>query len=515
LRVIGFAEKGSSNSAKNLNSMNLEYNLYPAVSGPSIERMVLKILRDDELKKQNQSENRQQFSTENGGANSDAITLRGGGTGENGDAASSFEQARAALASMMSSDADEQDSNSGVIIQKGGDQLLHSTKQEGSESTSNGYQNWNEESKKQAGAYFPDQEEQSKSSSAAAPTSEALTKTGSSPEQNAKNKTSSPHSNETSPQGTASSLGTSSSKPGAGDEYSTSEKGSSNKSYDTDQKKELGKKDPRIEADRVAKKAKRIRYFSEQTAKAKDETIIVRGTQQALEDSVNLVGSNQPEEVEEASHLACITVQSPKFSGYLLSTMGKDTKIDASLIQMIRKRLFLFLREHGEDVKNQDSMDIKVQLVDFVDWSIDQAQFLRKSIHNNKEVVMAFFPHKELKTEFELSDDAKMIRLSVDDLKDDAPVEFDLYIYMPENQKYILYTPKDGVFYGDQKKRLKTKGVGHMHLKKEAVQTLAKYQAQNFLNDKINVYHSASQKTEAPQNSAPLSPAKKSDKQAS
>ena len=81
-----------------------------------------------------------------------------------------------------------------------------------------------------------------------------------------------------------------------------------------------------------------------------------------------------------------------------------------------------------------------------------------------------------------------MVKLSIDDLKEDAVVEFDLYIYMPGNNKYLLYTPQGMRFYGNQKNRLREKGVSHIHLRKESASSVIKYKAQNFLNEKIESY---------------------------
>lgn len=171
----------------------------------------------------------------------------------------------------------------------------------------------------------------------------------------------------------------------------------------------------------------------------------------------------------------------------MICALAEDQRVDQTLIDLINKRLLSFLKENGESVKDQDPMEIKIQSVDFIDWSIEQAQFLKKSVHNGREIAMAFFPHKEMKTSFEVSED-KMIKLQLDELKADVPVEFDLYIYMPENNKYILYTPEGGNLYGSQKKRLESKGVRHMHVKDTAVQGLKKYQAQNYLNEQIDIY---------------------------
>jgi hypothetical protein len=80
---------------------------------------------------------------------------------------------------------------------------------------------------------------------------------------------------------------------------------------------------------------------------------------------------------------------------------------------------------------------------------------------------------------------AEMQQVGIEHLKGDEPVEFDLYLHLPVNDKFILYTPEGKRFYQKQKDRLTQKGVKGMHLKKAAVAELRRYRVHNFLMDRI------------------------------
>jgi len=509
IRVIAFAETSSSNSSKSLTAMGLEYNLYPPVSGPAIERIVLKIIRDAELKAQTGTDGKTQFATGTGAAGSDAITLRGGETA-NGENNSSFDQARAALMQMMTGDGDDSLSNSGVMIQKGGNQLQHSTSQDGTESGAGGFADNKNPSATNGSGYTPEHNADKTSSNMDMNPGLGANSLGSSNAMSPNNKSSlmASMSQETSAE-THSAFANAQNpaaipNPQASDQIPKAADNGQSMPDDNEfsglrgsgpasprysgQSSKKQKPLPVIEARTIQKQEKRTRYFAGLANPSNNESVIVRGTQTALDESVNVNGPKPTEEIEVTTRLACITVQSPRFSGYLLTAVGQDSVIDQDFIELIRKRLYGFLKENGEQVKEQESMEVKLQLVDFVDWSIEQAQFLRKSVHNGKEVVMAFFPDQNLRTEFDVTDDQEMLKMSLDELKADTPVEFDLYIHMPENDKYILYTPKGAVFYGHQKTRLKEKGLENMHLKKEARMGLVQYRAQNYLNSKIDEY---------------------------
>ncbi|MFP5520678.1 MAG: hypothetical protein ACLGGX_12295 [Bdellovibrionia bacterium] len=199
----------------------------------------------------------------------------------------------------------------------------------------------------------------------------------------------------------------------------------------------------------------------------KEETIIARGTQEALDQSSVYVKNAKTETVEQATNVACIVIDSTRFSGYLVTAMGKDRKIDEEFIDKVRQRLFKFLKENGELMEgDENAMNIKIKQVDFEDWAMECADFLRKSIHKGDEVAMAFFPHAEAKMKSGQSADTSMATISIDDIKEDIPLDFGVYVYLPKNDKYVLYTPQGGKFLGKQKEKLKAQGVTDLHVKK-------------------------------------------------
>jgi hypothetical protein len=133
-------------------------------------------------------------------------------------------------------------------------------------------------------------------------------------------------------------------------------------------------------------------------------------------------------------------------------------------------------------------MNLKIKKVEFEDWAVEYADFLKKSVHNGEEIAMAFFPVTNVRAEVGESAAATMASVKLTELEGDKTVEFNMYVYLPSNKKYILYTPKGGKFYGNQKDRLVEKGVQEVHMLKSEVNDLSKYKAQNYLNNLIDGY---------------------------
>lgn len=79
-----------------------------------------------------------------------------------------------------------------------------------------------------------------------------------------------------------------------------------------------------------------------------------------------------------------------------------------------------------------------------------------------------------------------MVSIRTEDIKTDVPLDFNLYIYLPANKKYVLYTPQNGKFMEEQKMRLTKQGVAKLHIKKDDVQNLSRFKAQNHLNSLVD-----------------------------
>jgi len=498
LRVIGFAEKSSGLSTKALQDLSLEYNLHPPVSGPAIERMILKIRKDEEAKAQQADQLAKNPRTgADADGTEDVLTFRGE-TASVEAMKASFEQARAALSQLISSDTASEEGatvvgdsfkqSSGSIVQQGigfeaGAAYMGSASQQNATLSAT-----------QTG---PDNDLMSANQAGVLGQSLMAQGTVTDPEnafRSGKNQ-SSVHT------GTGLGSGGTFVPFPEKDEDSNSSDWKTNSDRNSDQVEDSQDQDssnyqrkaqttPIMESEYQRRDTKAGYTMETEDARRalNHDSIIVRGAQQALDESVIVKNKNKPEAVKQASNLACITIQSPKFSGYLVCALGKNKKADKSLMDAVQKRLFAFLKNNGEKVEEKDTMNLQIQQVDFTDWALEQAEFLRKSIHDGDEIAMAFFPTKDIDVQLEESASQKMVQLDINELKTDVPLEFDLYIFMPENNKYLLYTPQGQPLQGGQKGRLSEKGITHMHLRKETAHNVKKFKAQNFLNEKIAAY---------------------------
>ncbi len=423
IQVIGYTESQQPSVLNQLKDMNLEYILYPPISGTTIERMVFRIQRDLQ-KRSGLVSDKIRPDGKAPSLNDDKRVFGKDQAAASDDSHLTFKAAQQALQSLLQT-SDSEDLGS-LSILKGDDP------------------------KKGFGTI---------QKSGAAAESSALTQEGAKPADF--------QVKQEGPAGAGNSLG----------DYQEDQ--DTNSAFAKGPVAGSGIENSR----KKPKKAKEYRNVFEDTSK---ETIFVRSATKALKQSV-LVKDEEEDivAVEKVSNAICLIVESNKFNGYLIAASSAKV-VDQTLFDSVKEKLFKFLQSSGENVDvSQGSMNVNLQEVDFEPWTLEQAEFLRKAAHNGHEIAMAFFPTASTKTELTASFSEKMLQVGMNDLAEDVPVEFDLYIYMPENKKYILYTPQGRTLFKNQKSRLHDKGVTHMHLRKDNSGQVSRYRAQNFLNDKI------------------------------
>lgn len=190
-----------------------------------------------------------------------------------------------------------------------------------------------------------------------------------------------------------------------------------------------------------------------------------------------------------SSNVSCIVIESDRFSGYLIAAMGKNKRIDAEFTEKIRERLFAFLKKNGENIDDSEhSIPLKIKEIPFESWALDCAEGLVKSIHNGEEVAMAFFPFADAKTRTGSSANEDMATISLKEIPSDVFLDFNIYLYLSKNDRYVLYTPKGGILYHSQKDKLLQQNVDSLHVYKSDLNLVSALKAQSFLNEKIDNY---------------------------
>lgn len=485
--IIPFADDATPSAIRLMNELSPDFSLFPPVSGPAVERMILRILKKVEEMNANPQVNEKGERIASTDRGSDLINVSGKISGGDNDSIA-VKGARDALAKLLGGDGDAgQVAPEGTMIQKGTAEQTGSHLQKGTDGRTQAILD-----KGQA-----PEDHGSHLQKGVDGTTDALLDKGNGQGEDPGLAIQKGVDGKT---GAAVDKGDADHTPshfnaqlGGRQSLLTKKKEDSTPEYLSKLAKEAADMNATDEDTNSA-----MNFFggSPTTKKPGEyDSILIKGTHEALDKTV-IKGSSKtkPAPVGQATNVACIMVKSDRFSGYLVVALGKDQKIEDNLLTELRGRLFKFLEAGGEKMRSEDQMQLKLEQVEFQGWAMEHAEFLRKSVHNGDEIAMAFFPHKEMDQKLHESASEQMLAMELNEIKGDVKMEFDVYVYLPENNKYVLYTPKGGTFYERQKDRLTGKGVQRMHLKKESMGDVKRYRAQNYLNDKIAEFKNKSKK---------------------
>jgi hypothetical protein len=220
--------------------------------------------------------------------------------------------------------------------------------------------------------------------------------------------------------------------------------------------------------------------------------LLVKGTEKVINELIIPTiqkGSVTP--LKKSTNVTCMLIECRSFNGYVVAALGEDCHLDEIFTALIYKHLIKFLEDQGEPVLTTDIFQMNIKPVAFLDWAAEYAEFLKQSVHKTNEIAFAFFPLQGVRASYQPSTSGEMLALPIEELYGDTKVGFDVYIFFPANNRYVLYTPSGAVFYSYQQQRLRERGVTTVHIKRDDLKELNRYRAQKYFNAIIDEYNSA------------------------
>lgn len=192
--------------------------------------------------------------------------------------------------------------------------------------------------------------------------------------------------------------------------------------------------------------------------------------------------------IQSPTEAICLILDSKSFTGYMIAVAAKEYLLNHPFEKILKIKLNEYLKENSIEPIGKDAMKLSLKPAPFNEWVQEQAHFLTKSVYDGSELAIAFFPMEEVEPVLKQASRDDLVSIELKELKGDIPVDFDLYLYLEHNNKYIKYTPQGMVFQLKQWNRLSHHGITEMYLAKDSIKDVRRYRAQNFLNDKIEEY---------------------------
>ena len=187
---------------------------------------------------------------------------------------------------------------------------------------------------------------------------------------------------------------------------------------------------------------------------------------------------------ESYQRLLCLIVQSDTWCGYLLvsSQLKMNNSDYHSILQGWLQKQFVNMNEIAET----DYFEINLAVsenIELKEWAQEKADYLELFEIESNEVLLSFFSIDPKFLIVEINDSNEMLEVPIDFVKTDQKIALSLFLHLPDNKKYILYTPANQILSGLQKTKLIDKLVEKLYTPLDFEKELNQMKAEVYLNE--------------------------------
>ena len=179
-------------------------------------------------------------------------------------------------------------------------------------------------------------------------------------------------------------------------------------------------------------------------------------------------------------------MQSESWCGYLVISSQNQIKNNdyQTILQNWLQDQFINMNEISEN----DYFEIELQNkdVDLKTWAQANSDYLEIIETDKSEVLLSFFSIDPKYLILELSEAHQMLEVPLQLVTADKKIELSLFLHLPDNKKYILYTPANQTLSSQQKNKLLEKSIVKLHTPMSFEKELNKLKAEYYLNDSVS-----------------------------
>ena len=161
--------------------------------------------------------------------------------------------------------------------------------------------------------------------------------------------------------------------------------------------------------------------------------------------------------VADLTQAHCLLIQSESWCGYLM--LHTEHPVSFSEVQPLISHWLQSKFENIFEFDESDHFQVSIQLSVMQEWAQKRADFFDEfstGPFKNHLFLIAVKPNDMKMT---VDEDHELIQLRLDQIPTDSDLNLSLYLHLPENKKYIIYTPMNQKLSLSQKKRLIEKSV--------------------------------------------------------
>jgi hypothetical protein len=174
----------------------------------------------------------------------------------------------------------------------------------------------------------------------------------------------------------------------------------------------------------------------------------------------------------DGSNVGLAAIAAPGFEGYAIFLTEYTTPLNKTehrkLGEDIQAKLKIFFTEQAREIPANFELEIKK-----VDISLDTERFVE--LLDVEDDGFKLIEGVNKAPTIDPSAEPDMISIEIDRIDPEFPVDFDLYIRMEINNKYVKYVNEGSTLTEDQIEKLMAKSITKVHIKKDDQQKFEQY----------------------------------------
>ncbi len=167
--------------------------------------------------------------------------------------------------------------------------------------------------------------------------------------------------------------------------------------------------------------------------------------------------------------------------------VAADTDMLSEMSDTLRYKIGELMGMSGQFFRTGDVHSLRLEEVQFEGLALSYAEFVKKTYYLGNEIAVALF-HIQTAAKIGNSPEMGWVSTSLNEISPNDPVDFDLYIFLPMNKKFILYRRAGTVMEEHQKVSLENNGINEIHLKRENIPDFELYRTKTHLNALVATY---------------------------
>ncbi|MBC7743313.1 MAG: hypothetical protein H7061_14035 [Bdellovibrionaceae bacterium] len=192
-----------------------------------------------------------------------------------------------------------------------------------------------------------------------------------------------------------------------------------------------------------------------------------------------LQAESSPSITNPHKSIYCVTIYSSTWCGYLVAY--SDFETDFSMAQYLFRSWLARYFEDLQPFEESEQFEINITQTDYNNWAQQTADYSERVNFNNKEIILSFFTAAPEVLSVDLQE-KDLIGVPIELIPADKNLPLSFFLHLPENKKFLLYTPLNQKLEKTQLSRLAEKRVKKLFTPVQYEKEYRILRAENFLS---------------------------------